>query len=588
MGVPAKVLPQQTNSNFSTLYTLYQPNIFEKGRCVVCDCCVSETKKHFSLQSHKERFETSKKLPHATSKWWEKNAEEDEIQHFFRMDIALSLGPLPSYIKCVFAYGTVWFFSWSEKKSESMKERSKRGEKDLKGPQYFAHLYAQNRSEFFTTCQLPWFSGARAFGSYKDLSLFQENRAQTAGPQHFYEQFLQGQKVREFWDLELEDEQRCWGTRDVSQLFEKARKEFCSWDDPKFYVLDSSDSKKFSCHIMVSCVHKNIFCLSKFCEEFIAWIKQKEEYSFLTRVLDKGVYRNNGSIRCPGSTKYGSDRVLKVYGCCPQNEEELFVTGNQAKLLELWKKSERRKNTKKQWVPPEEENVPEDKGAPLFEQSHDAEDFMNAIDKFVSEKLDDAFEYDTDWDGTGRLDLKRIQGVENVCPCCTEDEGNVHDRRDAYFTIWNNLLLFGCWKTKRKRLVCRLGPQQEKEKKVFTSDFSYNSENINPIVFPKGRDCLIIRSAMGTGKTKAVIRWVEDNPKARVLFLSYRVSLVTELSKKIPGAVLYTDAKAKKGGCISSKILVCQIDSLHLVCGSFDMVVNCMRHCIHWTIFANL
>lgn len=453
-----------------------------------------------------------------------------------------------------------------------MKARTSRGEQKLKGPQYYAHLFARGRSEFFVCCQLPWFGGARAFGSYSDFGAFSSLRKCVLGSQHFYEQFLDGQKVREFWDLELEEEDRCWSTEDVVEMFSKARGEFCGLDSPQFHTMDSSDSKKFSCHVMVSCVHKNISFLSKFCESFILWLKGKKEYSFLLRLIDRSVYRKNGSIRCFESSKFGSERVLRMLGEKPTEEELLFVTANQEELRHIWKISERGRLHRKN-KPKKEEKEPE--AVPEESAFYEGEDHIEALDKYVREVLEDAFDFDTDWDGQGRLDLKRIQGIENTCPCCPEGE-NVHDRRGAFVEIWDNLLLFGCWKTpKRKRRICKLGPQKNPKKKRenFMADFSYESPNANPISFPPEKDCLVVRSAMGTGKTKAMIEWVTKNPKARVLFVSYRVSLVTELSRKIPGALLYTDPKAKKGGCISGQRLVVQIDSLHLVCGTFDMVV---------------
>lgn len=569
-----ELIPSQTNDTFLSLYTFCEPKSFSGKACLICQEKFSsdeQVKKHFRSKEHIQNFSLQNKLPHQTAKWWEPFEGESDIQHFLRIDIATAIGPLPSYIKCIFAYWTVWFLSWSPSKEESMKERTSRGEQKLKGPQYYAHLFARGRSEFFVCCQLPWFGGARGFGSYLNFETFSSLKKCVLGPQHFYEQFLDGQKVREFWDLELEEENRCWSTEDVVEMFSKARREFCGMDSPQFHTMDSSDSKKFSCHVMVSCVHKNISFLSKFCESFILWLKGKNEYSFLLRLIDGSVYRKNGSIRCFESSKFGSERVLRMLGEKPANEALLFVTANQEELRHIWKISERGKLHRKNKPKKEEESEPVIEESALYE----GEDHMEALDKYVREILDDAFDYETDWDGQGRLDLKRIQGMENTCPCCPEGE-NVHDRRGAFVEIWDNLLLFGCWKTpKRKRLICKLGPQKNPKKKreTFMADFSYESPNANPICFPEGKDTLVVKSAMGTGKTKAMIDWVVKNPKSRVLFVSYRVSLVTELSRKIPGALLYTDPKAKKGGFISGQRLVVQIDSLHLVCGTFDMLL---------------
>lgn len=88
---------------------------------------------------------------------------------------------------------SVWFLSWSPSKEESVKVRTSRGEQKLKGPQYYAHLFARGRSEFFACCQLPWFGGARGFGSYLNFEAFSSLKKCVLGPQHFYEQFLDGE-----------------------------------------------------------------------------------------------------------------------------------------------------------------------------------------------------------------------------------------------------------------------------------------------------------------------------------------------------------------------------------------------------------
>nr|WRK65316.1 hypothetical protein MarFTME_271 [Marseillevirus futianmevirus] len=165
-----ELIPSQTNDTFLSLYTFCEPKTFSNRTCLICQEKFLEdeqVKKHFRSKEHIQNFSSQNKLPHQTAKWWEPFEGESEVQHFLRIDIATTIGPLPSYIKCVFAYGTVWFFAWARSKEESMKARTSRGEQKLKGPQYYAHLFARGRSEFFVCCQLPWFGGARGFGSLK-------------------------------------------------------------------------------------------------------------------------------------------------------------------------------------------------------------------------------------------------------------------------------------------------------------------------------------------------------------------------------------------------------------------------------------
>ncbi|ADB03826.1 hypothetical protein MAR_ORF037 [Marseillevirus marseillevirus] len=126
-----EIIPPQTNDIFLSLYTFCEPKICSGETCLVCQENFSpedEVKKHLRSKEHAHNFSLKNKVPHQTTKWWEPFEGESDIQHFLRVDIATTLGPLPSYIKCIFAYSTIWFLSWSPSKDESMKARTSRGE----------------------------------------------------------------------------------------------------------------------------------------------------------------------------------------------------------------------------------------------------------------------------------------------------------------------------------------------------------------------------------------------------------------------------------------------------------------------------
>ncbi|AMQ10530.1 putative helicase [Brazilian marseillevirus] len=567
MEDPTKVLSLQTTHRFAQLYTLCEPETFHDNSCPLCSFsgCPKELAKHYKSKEHLSNLSKPLSVPDS---WFDKRDDEDETCCYLRSLIFYSLGPLPRNIKVLFGYGTVWFMSWSDSFVHSPKERKKRGEAVI-GPQTFSFAFAQN-SEFFVAAQIPEYGGCRAFASYKDFDSFIKfYRLYPIGEAHDYEQIREYHKVREFYDLEKEGE---WDSKEIVSLFLEARKEYCSLDNPVFQEIDSSDKTKFSSHLIGSCVFKNIFMLHDFAQGFIAWLKEHKKYSCLCKFVDASVYRKNGSLRCPGSTKYGSTRVLK---CSDPFDKKNYVTADQEELSFLWKTSARRKLWRA--------NKPKKEEVVVLETQKEQKVFdgyMEALEKFVDVDCDGAFEYDQNWDGTGYLLLKRIEGISNVCVLCSEEDGNVHDTRDAYVYIWDERLKFGCWKTeKQKYTIADFGnPYVPLASRVidpcpFTADETYHEQHIRPLGFPNDKDCLIVRSAMGTGKTKAVVDYMKQRPNERVLILSFRISLDEELQRKFPGAVLYSDARAQKNGYITSDILVCQIDSLYRVMGTYDILV---------------
>lgn len=560
-----EIIPSQTNLKYFPLYTFYEPETFLENSCPLCEFSGTEQELriHYKSKEHSDLLLKKSSVP---EKWWEKQPQESEEHCILRNTVACFVGPLPRNIKAVFDHGTIWFLSWSLDIKDRAKEKTKRGEKVL-GPQHFGHLFGSGKADFFVSLQMQGYLGCRGFGSYEDFKAFQKFYRQCPPEEaHFYEQIREWQKVREFYDLEQDGE---WDSEYVSQRFVEARKEYCGLDNPEFQTIDSSDSGKFSVHIIGTCVHKNIFELEKFVKGFVQWLKDHPKHFGLCKFVDACVYRRNGTLRCPGSTKFGSDRMLR---CSDPFDETFYVTANQKRLRLSWKMSERRKLylESKPRKEPDLEPVAEEKEEQVFDG------YMDALDSFVEKECDGAFEYDRNWNGLGFLPLERIDGISNTCLVCLEDEGNQHDRRDAYVYLWKGKLKFACWKTKeRKHIIANFSTGQETPQEVhpFTADEIYSSKHIHPLEFPEGKNCLVVRSAMGTGKTKSVVEYLSKRPKQRVLILSFRVSLDEELQRKFPGAVLYSDKKAQKDGYISAKVLVCQIDSLYRVMGNYDILI---------------
>lgn len=586
---PEKIIPSQTNDPSFSIYALSEVVPFASGRgnCSICDFSGSaeETKRHLSSREHLEEYQKANTVPSQSVSWWEKRPDETEDQFYWRYDVSSTIGRLPEYVEAVFAYGTVFFVSRQMDSQEKWYNSRKISEPYLRGLgfQHFAHKYGFLRSEFFVSCDFEERNGRKAFGSYKTIKEFLEfEKMCPRKDRHFYEQILDGMKVREYWDIEKEESEDKWDIDEMVELFCEARKEYCPLDNPEFSVLEScgseGDKHKFSLHLIGSCVHENRSELGKFCIGFIEWLGEQEKYSLLLEFVDRGVYTKNRTFRCPGSTKRGSKRRMRVHSAISKDKAELFITADQETLEDRWLRSERCKKVSRERA----ENISGEVEVEKKEETTlfvPCEKFEEALIKFVDEKCDGAFDVDySAWEGSF-LTLKRRSGHENICPVCTEDEGNEHNGRDAFAFIQKDCgaLMFGCFKTKGRYCVVARREEDKQQfvvrSKAFKSDFAYCSPKLMPLELPKGKDCLILRSAMGTGKTKEVAQLIKNNPGMETLVLSFRVSLAEELSRKLPGATLYSDPKALKKGHIEANILVCQIDSLCRVMGKYDIVV---------------
>lgn len=592
MSTAPQQFSPQTNISSFPIYTLFESPVFDykKSSCLLCNFSGSKEEliSHFSSEEHFEKYQQENRIPSQDDKWWNKKSDETELHHFLRCDVAYHVGKLPKYIEAIFAYGTVFFTSRATPFNERFDARKQRGEGYLCGPQYFSHIYGCKRSEFFVMCQLHERRGMRAFGSYSFVDEFLSFQREIPKRQrHFNEQILDGMRVREYWDLETNEKR---DVEEVISLFSEARKEYCSLDEPEFSILDSSgcegDGYKFSLHLVGSCVHESRAELGKFCSSFIEWLKKQEKYFSLFTLIDPGVYTKNRAFRCVGSRKYDSKRTLVIYKSLSKEKEDLFVTGNQEKLNNIWSDSERckKKDIEIAEKDPKPEKIWKEQKEELHATYSISEGYMDALERYVREKCNDAFAYNRDWrGGNTSLLLKRISGRSNICPACSEEDGNKHDTRDAYVRIrqTDGALMFGCWKMKKRRVIAF---RTEEPKKIscispsvkdwnFTSDFEYCSSDVLPMCLPEEKNCFLLRSAMGTGKTKTAANLIANNKKAKILVLSFRISLDEELARKLPGAVLYSDPKAIKKGFIQSDVLVCQIDSIRKVMGKYDIVI---------------
>jgi hypothetical protein len=206
------------------------------------------------------------------------------------------------------------------------------------------------------------------------------------------------------------------------------------------------------------------------------------------------------------------------------------------------------------------------------------------------------------------INLKRLHGSH--CEFCNR----VHDNDDtAYLFKFNNgNVIFGCCRLKgATKLIHKPIKEELKEidADVLTSQYmsQFESAGFNVSVhnekyctdIKEFMDCnanlIGIRANMGTGKTFAnsqvVANILRENPNARILVISMRISLAKKYSKDYPEFTCYLYEKERG---LNDDRLICQLDSLYRIrdSTSFDMVVidevdQSLRHIVSKTYMKN-
>nr|WRK65364.1 putative origin of replication binding protein [Marseillevirus futianmevirus] len=559
-----------TKHNFFLKRDFLEPQTWDgKFGCPLCRFCGEnngDLKKHYQGEGHRVKYFDAVRTPDISSGAYERIDSETEDEYRSRMQILCTFGVLPSYVKVHVEHGSSWFSNaFSPEYSVSLRNRAKRGETYLLKPQDFAHSLGNNLGHSFF-CVKETGKRSRKFASYPDLETFWRIYEKIL-PQDktFQEQFLEGQHTKEIWDLETTE----WKEGEVDEkeifhLFQKARREFSPEEKLDFVVLTSSgkdgDAFKFSLHVVVSKMWYDLSSMAGFCGEFCCFLSERNEYAVLEKLVDKGIYTRNRTVRMMGSVKFGSER--RLVPLFPAEYSEFFCTAHENRWIEI--------------TPDNKEEEGEAKERELPEDCTDVE---LALDTFVEEKCRGAF----DIVRQGNFwRLQRFEGIPNECVVCNRE----HDGDNAFAYLAGNRLMFGCYREEKKKYeICRIqsiepSKRTPKRKGIckipeetdlprFRTDFRYNSEFTRPFVFPEGKDTLFLMGGMGTAKTKELASYLLRNSKASVLVITYRVSLARELSLKFSGFVSYEDSVGK----IREKRLVCQVDSLWRVRGKFDIVV---------------
>ncbi|AQM73416.1 replication [Noumeavirus] len=517
-----------------------------------------ELKKHYQSQEHQKAYFTAMKSPDPKSSFYEKHTDETEKEYLRRVNFGFTVGILPSYISVVEKYGAYWFSHAFPKKSEmSLSSREKRGEVGLLSPQQFAHMYGKlSGHSIFQVYETNKFS--RSYGSYPSFQNFWEESEKTPEDKKFFnEQFLEDYPCREIFDIDSTNFSKEEADfLNIPQLFIKLRKEFSPNEKLKFFITEACGEEKgkykISYHVVTNKVHCDIVEMGKFMKDFIPFLQRTKEGSVLADIIDKQIYTKNRSIRSMKSIKYeGKRRLLPI-----KEHETLdpinFFASQDAHL----------------WLGECKEEEEEKEKEMVFSQN--SEDHEDILISFVQEKLEGVFEVQKEGN---RWRLQRMRNETNMCPFCDrEHEG---DNYRAY--VRSGRLWVHCFRsgksvaiTKPKKGAKMLPHKAEKIVPLLKADFCYDSPFCRPMFFQKDKKCFAIRSAMGTGKTKALAEYLKFHPHERVLSVTYRRSLARETSNNLPGFVNYEDLGS---GWLQAKRLSVQIDSLHRVFGKYDLLV---------------
>ncbi|AHC54807.1 replication [Tunisvirus fontaine2] len=562
---------QLTNSVTFSSYTRFYPKTFgeDKLSCPLCSFQghnKAELQRHYSSSFHRLEFlkETTKnaRIPAEMSQ------KEGETKKYWQIRTSLleHIGIPPPYLKVTLIKGYPAFsHALPRSHPESFHSRTSRGEILLK-PLDVAIRYGEAlEHEMFFMYQTS--SRTRAFLSFPSFKEYWKVLSSTKdGDKRYHELFVPDHPTREIFDLENDKHpEGHFDTQTIFDLFSKARKEFEPETNLKFYCLEScgqeGDKYKFSLHILTNKMHADLVSMKGMFDEFIRFLSGRKEYFVLSSLLDRGVYTKNRTIRAPWSVKSDSLRRLVPFGK-EEKPREYFATAHSHLFVP---------------TVPQEVEYKEEKEEPVsFSES---EDFGEYLQDYCDREFPECFEVTEELSASVHSwRLQRRDGMSNFCPICQRE----HTGDNMYAFEKDDKLILGCHRgtaegKKAKVLLKRPGAKTKVDffKRVQTdipellADEVYDLKEVPDFIQRDGTATFVV-SAMGTGKTKALVRYIQRQPKASVLFVTYRRSLAKELWSKLEGFSHYEDLS----GEINKEKLVIQVDSLHrCVRTKYDIVV---------------
>ncbi|AMQ10725.1 putative replication origin-binding protein [Brazilian marseillevirus] len=570
MSLAVHVAQTTIPTTFSSYSRFYPKTCGEdKLSCPLCSFQgknKGDLKAHYSNSFHLARFSEAVKASALLSLEWERKDGESKRNWRIRTSLLQVIGIPPPYLRVTLFRGYPTFsHALKREDSDSFYERSSRGENLLK-PIDFAIKYGKELGrEMF--CVYEKSATSRVFLSFPTFEDYWKVLSSTKdGEKSFHELFVSGRPTREIFDLETEAyEEGHFDPKEILRVFSKARREFEPGKDISFRCLESSGKTekgyKFSLHIISTRMHRDLVSMKDMFDKFTTFLVSRKEYFHIVALLDRGIYTRNRSIRGAWSVKIGSTRrLLPLSSEPPLEPKEYFasVWSDEYEPEPVEYKEEEEKEEKPQW-----EDV----------HSEEYEDYL--VD-YCENQLEQAFEVLKD---TGHFwKLQRRKNISNFCPICEREHGG-----DNMFAVENELgLLLGCYRGEKDSRTKLLVRNKERVKshflrirKVVTdipeilADEVCCSKEVEDFVQREGTATVVV-SSMGTGKTKALIRYLEKHPEASVLFVTYRRSLAKELWTKLDNFSHYESIS----GDIHSDKLVVQIDSLHRVKRTaYDIIV---------------
>ncbi|ALX27479.1 putative origin of replication binding protein [Golden Marseillevirus] len=552
-----------TNVTTFSSYSRFYPKTFSDDNlsCPLCEFHCSnkgQLRTHYVSSFHLLRLRQETLKSARLSLEWERKDGERKKLWKTRTDLLRHIGIPPKYLKVTLMSGYP-AFSHALQRSDpnSFFSRRSRGENLMK-PVDYAILYGESLGHQMF-CAYESSSTSRCFLSFPSFEEFWVVYSRTNDEKKRYQElFVSGHPTREIFDLETEkyeEGQLC--ARDIFELFKKARSEFEPDTKLEFYSLQSCGKTekgyKYSLHILTNKTHNDLVSMSGKVKEFKLFLSSRDEYSLLLEMLDAGIYGKNRTMRVAWSVKFGSERRLVPLddGVDPK---QYFAT--------VWPHQYQEHKESKEEVKQEV--------SPCV-ATGDSEEFLM---DYCETELDNVFDVQQESPGFWRLE--RRDKAPNHCPICDREHES-----DNMFAFENEVGLFiGCHRAEKGERTKLLMKNKDRTRsfvkkrvktdlpQIFVDEFLCSKEV--PDFVQRKRTATLLISPMGTGKTKALIRYLSQFPEASVLFVTYRRSLAKELWNKLSGFSYYEDVP----GDIFMDRLVVQVDSLHRVKRiGFDIVV---------------
>jgi len=191
----------------------------------------------------------------------------------------------------------------------------------------------------------------------------------------------------------------------------------------------------------------------------------------------------------------------------------------------------------------------------------------------------------------GILIFNRVSA--SYCPLCER----IHDNDNIYIIKYENSYFYHCYRNNNNQSL-RLKFKNEKKDnyKNFNNysidliddnnNYNHNNHNnnnkfkyISYNVYKKKKKNIFIQSQTGSGKTEALIKYINkfNNKYNTILFITFRKSFTSDLIKRLNNNlknIKFDDYRNfKKENIIKSNYLICQLESIHKLDHRYDLII---------------